>query len=123
MSTPELVEQFADFSVHRRPSEEEHGMDATTYTVDAPRWYVAFGLVDETLELSNGMDILQWHVERATRQVVDAILDNPVVSREINRRYVAKEKVRRMLTWIQDRGMVTTSEAIRELEDLLKEEA
>jgi hypothetical protein len=123
MSTPELIATFDDFSLHRRDTDmEEFGLKNTaSYTVDAPRWYVTFALADDTLELSSGQDILDWHVERATRQIVDAILDNPVVRAEVNRRYVAKKKV---LTEV-DRLRVQyydLRQVLQPLKDLLEKE-
>lgn len=119
MSTPELMMELpAQFTLSRRPAPGDEYYLGEEYTVNAPKWYVKFFLADETLLLSTGTDILEWHIDRATRQVVDAILDNPVVSEEINRRYVPKEKVREILTTpeVGDRFDVThVKENVRRL--------
>ena len=123
MTTPELIDAKEQFTLHRRESEEEFGIKGTThYTVDAPRWYVTFNLADETLELANGQDILSWHFERGTRQIIDAILDNPLVSAEVHRRYVVKEKVREILREPRYDAILGYTPTLQDLWRLLEKE-
>jgi hypothetical protein len=54
---------------------------------------------------------------------VDSILDNPVVNEEINRRYVAKEKVREVLSTTPRFGdRFDVDHLAEEIDSLLKED-
>lgn len=85
MSERELVKELrGDFSLHRQ--EDEPYWDSDTYTLTAPQWYVAWSIPTAyaTGLLASQEEVLDWHIGRGTHQLVEGILDNPVVKEAVD---------------------------------------